>query len=138
MWNPSRTIPFPPTTFSPSQETLLSSSLCLHTNTHVDTCSQCTHTHGHTCVCMQAHTHAQKQICMHSHAHMLTCVHTHTHMHTYCSLPTLIFSAPCTCQIFYICVPLKALFSHQENVFDSSPSKRLLISYEPHQTPHLL
>lgn len=144
MSNPPVTISPPIPSSSPSQEMPLSHHHCVHTQTHV---------WAHTHTCGRMHTHSANA-CIHmvtrvmhagTHTHVCTVVytwfngHTRTHMHT-CTVvyPYWSVQLPKHAMNFHICVSLTAPFPHRENVFGSSPSKRVLILYEPRQISHVL
>ena len=79
----SNPIPFPTTSSSLSQETLVPRHHHVYTETHIwtraHTCAYKAHTHSHTCVC----THALRHMCTYAHRAIHTCSQTRTHTHSH-------------------------------------------------------
>ena len=146
----SSTVPFPPTSSSLSQETHLPRHHHVHKHTcgHMHTRAHKAHTHSHTYI----RIHALRHMCTHAHRAVHTCSHTctqhmhtytyaHSHAHTY--MHTVVYphqsvQLPKHAVHFHICVTVKGLFPHQENIFSSSTDTHLLILYNPCQMLYLL
>ena len=84
----SNPIPFPTTSSSLSQETLVPRHHHVYTETHIwtraHTCAYKAHTHSHTCVC----THALRHMCTYAHRAIHTCSQTRTHTHSHADRQT--------------------------------------------------